>query len=96
MHLAGILINNLFSNAVNHNVINGSISIQADQNEITICNTGPASELADETIFDRFVKGNSKSYGLGLAIVKQICDTHHLEIHYSKNEFHCFRVSQKM
>jgi len=93
-HLAGILINNLLSNAVNHNVNNGLIRITADQNKITICNTGTPNELTGETIFNRFVKGNPKSYGLGLAIVKQICDTHQLEIHYSKNEFHCFTINQ--
>lgn len=96
MHLAEILINNLLSNAVNHNINNGSISITADQQVMTICNTGAANELNVETIFNRFVKGNSKSYGLGLAIVKQICDTHQLEIHYAKNEFHCFTVSKKI
>jgi len=95
IHLAGILINNLLSNAVNHNIDNGSISIIAEQNEIKFCNTGDANELTDETIFNRFVKGNSKSHGLGLAIVKQICDTHDLDIHYSKNEYHCFTLNKK-
>ena len=92
MHLAGILINNLLSNAVNHNINNGSISIIAEQNEIHFCNTGVANELSDETIFNRFVKGNSKSHGLGLAIVKQICESHNLEILYNKNEQHCFVI----
>jgi len=95
MHLAGILLNNLLSNAVNHNINNGSISVTAEQNEIKFCNTGDANELNDETIFNRFVKGNSKSHGLGLAIVKQICDTHDLDIHYSKNEYHCFTLNKK-
>jgi two-component system, OmpR family, sensor kinase len=92
MHLAGILINNLLSNAVNHNINNGSISIIAEQNEVHFCNTGVANELSDETIFNRFVKGNSKSHGLGLAIVKQICESHNLEILYNKNEQHCFVI----
>lgn len=92
MHLAGILLNNLLSNAVNHNINNGSISIEAEQNEIRFCNTGEASELNDETIFNRFVKGNSKSHGLGLAIVKQICESHDLEISYHKYEQHCFVI----
>lgn len=92
LQLAEILINNLLSNAVNHNVKNGYVNINADQNEITICNTGLAKVLDNETIFNRFVKGNSASYGLGLAIVKQICDTHHLQIHYTNNELHCFTI----
>ena len=92
MHLAGILLNNLLSNAVNHNINNGSITVTAEQNEIKFCNTGDANELNDETIFNRFVKGNSKSHGLGLAIVKQICESHDLEISYHKNEQHCFVI----
>ena len=92
IHLAGILINNLLSNAVNHNINNGSISVTAEQNEIKFCNSGDANELNDETIFNRFVKGNSKSNGLGLAIVKQICESHNLEICYHKNEQHCFVI----
>ncbi len=96
LHLAGILINNLLSNAVNHNIINGSISISAEQNEISFCNTGTASKLSNETIFKRFVKGNSKSHGLGLTIVKQICESHNLEIHYHMNEQHCFIIKQKL
>ncbi len=93
LYLAEILLNNLLSNAVNHNIKNGHINIKADQNGIAICNTGSANELDDETIFNRFVKGNSASHGLGLAIAKQICDSHHLQIHYTKNELHCFTIT---
>ena len=92
LHLAGILINNLLSNAINHNFNNGSISITLEQDEIRFCNTGEANELRDETIFDRFVKGNSRSHGLGLAIVKQICESYNLKIRYYKNELHCFSI----
>jgi signal transduction histidine kinase len=92
MHLAGILLNNLLSNAANHNINNGSISVTAEQNEIKFCNTGDANELNNETIFNRFVKGNSRSHGLGLAIVKQICESHNLEISYHMNEQHCFVI----
>ncbi|MEI6748588.1 MAG: HAMP domain-containing sensor histidine kinase [Bacteroidota bacterium] len=95
IYLAEILINNLLSNAINHNVDNGSINITINHDEVAICNTGTTSELNNENIFNRFVKGNSKSYGLGLAIVKQICNTHSLEIQYSKNDFHCFTMSKK-
>lgn len=93
LYLAEILLNNLLSNAVNHNIKNGHINIKADQDEIAICNTGSANEFDDETIFNRFVKGNSASHGLGLAIVKQICDSHHLQIHYTKSELHCFTIT---
>ena len=95
-HLAGILLNNLVSNAINHNITNGSISISVSEHQIRICNTGGSNELTDDTIFNRFAKGNSKSHGLGLAIVKQICQTHQLDIHYTKNESHCFTISHKI
>ena len=91
-HLAGILINNLLSNAVNHNIGNGDINITINQDKVSICNTGLYKALNDETIFNRFVKGNSASHGLGLAIVKQICDSHHLLIQYNYNELHCFTI----
>lgn len=94
VHLAGIMLNNLLSNAINHNINNGSISISVSELQISICNTGASNELTDDTIFNRFAKGNSKSHGLGLAIVKQICNTHHLDIHYSIAENHCFSITQ--
>jgi len=93
VQLADILINNLISNAVNHNIDSGFINISLQENGLKICNTGPQNKLDNETIFQRFVKGNSKSFGLGLAIVKQICDTNHLTIQYTSNEFHCFTIS---
>ena len=64
-----------------------------NEKEFKICNTGVSNTLTDETIFNRFEKGNSKSYGLGLAIVKNICSTHNLEIHYSKTDLHCFTIT---
>jgi signal transduction histidine kinase len=91
--LAGILISNLLSNSINHNIISGIIEISVKKNSLNICNTGPDNQLTDETIFNRFVKGKSKSFGLGLAIVKKICETNNLEIHYYKDDLHCFTIS---
>jgi len=90
--LAEVLISNLLSNAINHNIRGGLIEIFVQQNEFKICNTGKANTLNNETIFDRFSKGDSKSYGLGLAIVKNICTTHHLDIQYLKETMHCFVI----
>jgi signal transduction histidine kinase len=92
LHLAEILLNNLLSNAVNHNIESGEINITINQDKVSICNTGLNMALDDKTIFNRFVKGNSASHGLGLAIVKQICDSHHLQIKYAYNELHCFAI----
>ena len=57
---------------------------------LEICNTGEDNSFTNETIFNRFVSGNLKSYGLGLAIVRKICETHDLEINYFRDELHCF------
>jgi signal transduction histidine kinase len=70
-HMVEILLNNLFSNAVNHNIGNGFINITIEQDKLTICNSGLNKALDNEAIFSRFVKGNSASHGLGLAIVKR-------------------------
>jgi len=93
--LAELLINNLLSNAVNHNITGGNIKISVYENELRIFNSGEPNTLTNETVFNRFVKGNSKSNGLGLAIVKNICETHNLDIHYLKNDYHCFIIQAK-
>ena len=86
--LADIMINNLLSNAINHNVRGGIIRVELNAGYFKICNTGESNKFPDETIFNRFVRGNARSYGLGLAIVKKICEAHRLEIQYFKNEQH--------
>jgi signal transduction histidine kinase len=93
--LAEILINNLLSNAVNHNIIGGTISIFLGERSLKICNTGKGNILTDENIFNRFVRGDPKSFGLGLAIAKKICETFDLRIHYFKDDQHCFLLKLK-
>jgi signal transduction histidine kinase len=78
---------------VNHNIPRGNITIRTKNDEFLICNTGIKGQFSDETIFNRFVKGDSKSHGLGLAIVKQICATHNAAIHYEQKERHCFKLT---
>ena len=92
--LAEILINNLFSNAIKHNVKNGFIEIHITQNSMTFCNSGEGNALNPKTIFERFSKGNSDSFGLGLAIVKKICEMYYMEIRYEKNDYHCFVIEK--
>lgn len=90
--LAEILITNLLTNAINHNITSGKIEIHVYKKELKICNSGVENSLSNTTIFNRFTKGNLKSTGLGLAIVKKICDTYNLEINYSKEKMHCFTI----
>lgn len=94
--LAGILINNLFSNAANHNLLNGSIHIYINREYLKICNSGEENSFTDNDIFNRFSRGNSKSFGLGLAIAKKICEISSLDIRYIKNELHCFIIQSKI
>jgi signal transduction histidine kinase len=72
--LLDILLNNLFSNASNHNLLNGYISIELKQNSFVISNTGAPGALNEKRLFSRFYKEtvNSNSNGLGLSIIKQI------------------------
>ncbi len=92
--LAEILINNLLSNSINHNITGGNVKIVVREKEFKICNTGDRHSISTGNIFNRFSKGNSKSFGLGLAIIKKICETHHLEVNYQMNEFHCFTIGR--
>ncbi|MEW6005256.1 MAG: HAMP domain-containing sensor histidine kinase [Stygiobacter sp.] len=90
--LINILLSNLISNAIKHNVNNGKINIELKNNELIISNTGQTSGVNPEKYFERFYKesASSDSVGLGLTIVKKICDLYGLKIsnHYSDNLYY--------
>ena len=91
-----ILCSNLLLNAIQHNVINGNISIYSANNKLTISNTGIAAAIKSESLFNRFSKASTseKGNGLGLAIVKKIADLNHWSISYSyKNNLHSFTIT---
>ncbi|MBO9672120.1 MAG: HAMP domain-containing histidine kinase [Sphingobacteriaceae bacterium] len=92
-YLADILLNNLFSNAVRHNVTGGYIFVKLDEQSLTISNSGKARQLQTK-IFDRFSKAaDSDGLGLGLAITKQICNLYGFRIDYrEENGEHVFIV----
>ncbi|MDX9773487.1 MAG: HAMP domain-containing sensor histidine kinase [Bacteroidales bacterium] len=91
-HLADIMMGNLLSNAVNHNLTGGKINISISPGYFEICNSGEPNRLTNETIFDRFTRGTPGSFGLGLALVKRICEMHDLDIDYYNGEYHCFAI----
>jgi len=94
-NLADILISNLLSNAINHNLSEGDIILTINGNMLVVANSGVERIKNSESIFNRFHKeGLSKqSLGLGLAIVKKICDTHNIVINYSfLDKMHCFTL----
>ncbi|WP_343699991.1 HAMP domain-containing sensor histidine kinase [Chitinophaga sp.] len=82
--LADILLNNLISNAIRHNIPQGSIEVSLNRRCLVIKNTGRPPEGPTEDMFQRFKKGSqcNNSIGIGLSIVKQICDINSFQIRY--------------
>lgn len=96
--LADILLNNLISNAIKHNVQWGTLNISLDRHSLKIENTGNPLGIAPELLFERFRKNSNaeNSLGLGLAIVKKICDVFGYSIQYTfEAPLHIVRVNFK-
>jgi len=94
--LMDILLNNLFSNAIRHNVADGEIRAQLSERWLRLSNTGMAEALDESRIFRRFYKNAAKAEnnGLGLSIIKQICDVTAMRVGYGFAEgWHSFTVS---
>lgn len=83
--LVDVLLNNLLSNASNHNIPCGSIDIMLHSNQLIICNAGHPEPLDAGRLYQRFYKvaQYSSRNGLGLSIVKQICDVSSITPSYS-------------
>ena len=72
--LLEILLNNLISNAIRHNLNGGTIQFELNDNELIVSNSGKKEPLQVDEIFNRFSKSSeSEGSGLGLTISKQIC-----------------------
>lgn len=93
--LVDVLITNLLSNAMHHNIENGEIEIRIEKNTLWFLNSGNAPIKNPESIFNRFHKENNskKSVGLGLSIVKKICEAENVKIEYLFiNNMHAFKL----
>lgn len=92
--LADILLNNLISNAIRHNVAAGVITIQLKQNGLSISNTGTKIALDPHRSFERFYKSvSSEGSGLGLAISSQICNLYGFKLSYRyRSDKHVFHI----
>lgn len=93
--LTEVLINNLFLNAIRHNVKGGTIIIRTTADALSFSNSGEQIPLATEKLFNRFSKSNpsSQGNGLGLAIVKKIAELNQWKISYSfQDNLHEFTV----
>ncbi|MES2485149.1 MAG: HAMP domain-containing sensor histidine kinase, partial [Bacteroidota bacterium] len=94
--LTEVLINNLFLNAIRHNVSNGKIIICTTGNTISFFNTGHDKPLNSDKLFNRFSKSDpsAQGNGLGLAIVKKIAELNNWDIAYTfENSLHNFTVT---
>lgn len=82
--LGEILISNLLGNAIRHNIENGWVSIDLNDKELIISNTGRMLSFDPNDLFKRFKKGDlsGDSSGLGLSIVNKIAALYHMEIEY--------------
>jgi signal transduction histidine kinase len=92
--LFDVLMNNILSNAVRHNIYGGQIIISLNQSQLVIKNTGNANPLDSSQIFQRFKKsGESEGNGLGLTLSQQICTNYHIRLKYNYAEsLHIFTL----
>lgn len=94
--LAQLLLNNLFSNAIRHNLPGGELRIQLSATELLLQNTGHAPTAPVSELFGRFKKGNAAldSIGIGLAIVKRISELYGHQVAYEYADgWHTMRVT---
>jgi two-component system OmpR family sensor kinase len=82
--LADLLLTNLVSNAIRHNIPGGEINVCLTKAGLVIANTGLPPQVPVSELFERFKKGDpaSDSIGIGLAIVRQICELMNFNIGY--------------
>jgi len=93
--LAEILISNLISNAIKHNVDAGSIRVELQNDFFRVSNTGSEFRGDSKELFQRFKKNSLSpdSLGLGLSIVKTITEIYHFKINYSyKDHWHYIEI----
>ncbi|MEO6904189.1 MAG: HAMP domain-containing sensor histidine kinase [Bacteroidia bacterium] len=91
-----ILLNNLFINAIKHNLPqNGIITINLSNRSLSIKNSASHEEINKKHLFARFksYSTSQNSIGLGLSIIKKIADILGWEIKYRyKDSMHEFEL----
>ncbi|MBW7890672.1 MAG: HAMP domain-containing histidine kinase [Chitinophagaceae bacterium] len=96
--LAEILVNNLVSNAIRHNIVSGDLQVCLEKDLMEVKNSGQPIALDEQKIFTRFQKISTdpNSIGLGLSIVQKICELNGFELYYRFDEHkHCFSIGLK-
>lgn len=92
------LFNNLFSNAIKYNKMNGKIEVKLDGNILIVKDTGIGIKKEKlEDIYKRYYRATSLSggFGLGLNIVNMICKTYDIKIEVEsvENEGSIFKLT---
>lgn len=92
--LIEVLLNNLISNAIRHNLMGGSVGITLQTDKLIVSNTGNTA-FDFEQALKRFHKADaSEGIGLGLTLCKQICDNYNFKLsHQFMQETHTFTVT---
>jgi len=93
--LADVLISNLITNAIKHNIEKGIIDILLNENCLLIKNTGATLNVNPLELFERFKKdkSTSESLGLGLSIVEKICERYNFTAQYNfKDGLHILSI----
>ena len=81
--LAENLIQNLITNAIQHNYEGGHIEISMSAHRLSITNTFKET-IPEGDLFEKYTynKERHDSNGLGLSIVKTICENNQIDLHY--------------
>ncbi|MGI4741800.1 MAG: sensor histidine kinase [Janthinobacterium lividum] len=95
--LLDILVSNLLSNAIRHNVPGGELRVGLTAHQLSVENTGRPQALPADQLFARLRPRPDRlpgSVGLGLPIARQICETcgFLLSYHYQEPGRHQLRV----
>jgi len=82
--LLDIVLKNLLRNTISYGTPEGPIRIQTTAESLSISNYGPAPDIPEEKLFERFYRNHQQktSLGLGLSLVKKICELNDLRIEY--------------
>ncbi|GHB60636.1 sensor histidine kinase [Persicitalea jodogahamensis] len=94
-YLADVLLNNLLTNTIKHNLPEGKIDIELSSKKLAIRNTGRPPTVPVEQLWERFRKDspNPDSLGLGLALVAKVCETSGFRANYSfEGDWHSLEV----
>lgn len=95
VHLADVLLNNILSNATQHNYAGGFIEVVVNERLLKVSNSSRHVQIDPQGLFKRFFTSgnNSSGNGLGLSIIKRIADSSSFGIEYTHSgNVHSFTI----